>query len=186
MVTGFLARCAALVVAVGVFLPINAAEAEPPISGHVKHFQLADDVQEAPAAVFDIEGTATSLADYRGKVVVLNFWATWCAPCIAEMPALDRLNQALDQDKATVLTVSTDRNPDKVRPFLDNRVATKTLPPATDPKRDLATAFGVRGLPTTYIIGADGVIKGVLQGPAEWDTEDAKALVRYFIDAGTS
>jgi len=195
MSIGFPLRCkpiagAGLLLAMALMLPLTlplaGAKAEPPIQGHVKHFRLADAPKPAPDAAFSLDGEEVTLADYAGKVVVLNFWATWCAPCIKEMPALDRLNQALDQGEATVLTVSTDRNAAKVQPFLDNRVATKTLPAATDPKRAFAEAFGVRGLPTTFIIGADGVIAGVLEGPAEWDTEDAKALIRYFVDAGSS
>lgn len=183
MVKRFPGLVMAAALTVAALLPIKQGQAEPPISGEVKQFQVATQKIEAPAAPFALDGKDITLAEYAGKVVVLNFWATWCAPCIHEMPSLDRLNATLDQDIATVLTVSTDRNSDRVGPFLADTVKTKTLPAATDPQRNLANAFRVRGLPTTYIVGADGMVKGVLQGPAEWDSEEARALVQHYVDA---
>lgn len=108
----------------------------------------------------------------------MNFWATWCAPCVKELPSLDRLSAALPLETHTVLIISTDRGgPKKVPPFL-KKLKTENLAPYLDAKSTLGRAFGMRGLPTTYIIGKDGNVVAKLEGAAEWDSEEIVAWLK--------
>lgn len=161
-----------------------ASAAQPPLEGAFgESFTVLDEPAPAPDVAFArLDGGEATLADYRGRVVVLNFWATWCAPCRREMPSLDALAGELGGEGLTVLGVSEDRGgAERVRPFLD-RLGLSHMEIALDPRGKLAAALGITGLPATYLLNARGEIVGHLQGPAEWDAEPAKALVRYYLD----
>jgi thiol-disulfide isomerase/thioredoxin len=120
-----------------------------------------------------------SLAEYKGKWVVLNFWATWCAPCRAEMPSLDRLQAA--HPELAVVPVATGRNAvEQITRFYDE-AGVKNLPVLRDPKSGLARAMGVLGLPVTIILDPEGREVARLIGDAEWDSEDANAVLAAFI-----
>lgn len=128
------------------------------------------------------DGKGRSLADWRGKTVLLNFWATWCVPCRAEMPALDTLQAQAGSEKFEVVTVNIDTTgPDRPKRFLDE-IGVKNLAFYADPKADvfyqLKQAGKIVGLPTTYLVGPDGCEVGALAGAANWASEDALALVR--------
>lgn len=115
------------------------------------------------------DGAQTTLAALEGKVLVVNFWATWCAPCVRELPSLDKLADMLDPEKVVVLALSTDRGgATKAKPFLDD-LGVKNLAADLDPKSSLARALGLRGLPTTFVIDAKGQLVAKLEGYAEWD-----------------
>jgi thiol-disulfide isomerase/thioredoxin len=123
-------------------------------------------------------GQRVVLDSFRGRVVLLNLWATWCIPCRKEMPALDRLQAALGGPDFEVVALSLDRGGAAAsKRFLDGTGATK-LALYVDATGKLANEFKAIGLPTTILIGRDGREIGRLLGPAEWDGEDAKALVR--------
>ncbi len=132
-----------------------------------------------PALAFTTEdGSRRTLADYRGQAVVLNFWATWCGPCVQEMPALQSLARALAGSGIVVLAVSADRaGAAVVRPFLDAHGLT-TLPVLLDPQNTSVQALGLSGFPTTLLIGRDGLEHGMLEGSADWSAPAASALVR--------
>ena len=132
--------------------------------------------------ILDAKGRMLNLSNFRGKVVLLNFWATWCAPCVREMPALDRLQAALGGDKFMVLALSIDREGlEMITPFF-KQLGLRSLSVFLDPQGKALKPFGVRGMPTSYIIDHRGRIAGELMGPAEWDTDEAKALMRYYIE----
>jgi len=115
-------------------------------------------------------GGAATLQDHRGKVVVLNFWATWCGPCVRELPNLDRLAGGLPADRFAVLALSTDRGGEaKAAAFLKD-LGVANLAADLDPKSKLARALGLRGLPTTFVIDAEGRVVARLEGAAEWDS----------------
>lgn len=133
-------------------------------------------------AFLDGDQAPKSLASFRGKVVLLNLWATWCAPCRAEMPALDSLQGELGGDKFQVVAVNIDtRNLDKPKAFLDE-IGVKRLAFFSDPQAkifvDLKRRGKAFGMPTTVLIDAEGCEIANLQGPAHWASEDAKALIR--------
>ncbi len=117
-----------------------------------------------PARFTTLDGAPRTLADYAGKPLVVNLWATWCIPCVAELPELDRLAAS----GAVVLAVSADRGgAATVRPF----AAAHHLDHLTlllDPSNEAVSALGVAGFPTTLLIGADGKLRGTMEGPAAW------------------
>ena len=127
-----------------------------------------------------LDGEPMSLADFRGRIVLVNFWATWCGPCVAEMPSLDRLEAKLGGRDFTVITVSEDRNPAVIAPFYEEH-GLRHLKRYHDPSGALSRAFGIRGLPTTVLIDREGQEIGRIEGPAEWDSPEAKALIRHFM-----
>lgn len=139
-------------------------------------------VAETPAPVAqteftDRDGAAHTLADWQGKVVMLNFWATWCAPCREEMPALDRLQAELGGDDFEVVTIATGRNAvDRIDAFFEE-VGVETLPVLLDPRQQVARDMGVVGLPVTVLIDREGREVARYLGDAEWDSDAAKALV---------
>jgi len=131
-----------------------------------------------PAVKFvDDAGRDRSLADFKGKTVLLNLWATWCAPCRKEMPALDRLQKELGSDKFEVVAVSVDKTGiEGARKFLDS-IKTEKLALFADPTLRMSADLRAVGMPTTLLINSDGQEVGRLVGPAEWDSEDAKRLI---------
>jgi peroxiredoxin len=137
-----------------------------------------------------LTGDTTRLSDLRGHVVLLNVWATWCRPCLKEMPALQRLHDALAADGFTVLAVSVDNvnfamgDPAQaVRAFVRDHAI--TFPVLLDPASRIENAFPYHGLPMTYLIGRDGRIRGKYLGPREWDEPEFEAEIRSLLDAET-
>jgi thiol-disulfide isomerase/thioredoxin len=133
----------------------------------------------APAAAFDLKalgGASLSSQELTGKVVLLNFWATWCGPCKEEMPSLARLQSHFDPGEVRVVTVTTDRYPQGIKQFLDQLGI--NLPVLFDEDEEVSRRFMVRGLPTTVLIGQDGRAIGRAVGPRSWDSRESVALVR--------
>ncbi len=148
-----------------------------PGSGKVAAFQPAAAQAPLPEVPFvDGDGTARTLADFKGHGVVLNFWATWCVPCVAEMPALDRLRARLAGRGIEVLALSSDRGGAPVVRAFFAKHGINHLPVTLDEGLRAARALGVQGLPTTVLIDGAGRDRGRLVGAAEWDSEDAVAL----------
>ena len=135
----------------------------------------------------DGDGKALHLKDFAGRVVLLNLWATWCAPCREEMPALDRLQKALGGPEFEVVTVNIDtRNPDRPKAFLkDIKVA--NLAYYADPTMNIFTTLKRNGraigMPTTMLVDRSSCEIATMNGPAEWDSEDAMKLIKAAIKA---
>ncbi|MCQ0092019.1 TlpA disulfide reductase family protein [Roseovarius sp. M141] len=125
-------------------------------------------------------GTAT-LADFEGKYVLLNFWATWCAPCRKEMPMLSELQTEFGGDDFEVLTLATGRNPvPAIEGFFDE-IGVTNLPTHRDPGQKVARDMGVLGLPITVIIDPEGREVARMQGDAHWSSDSAKAMIAGLI-----
>ena len=134
----------------------------------------------------DGETNPLTLADFRGKVVLVNLWATWCAPCVREMPTLDRLQAVLGSADFEVVAIAQDRKGfEVVTPFLHDRDI-EQLSVYADSSSQATRAFGVLGLPASVLIDRAGNEIGRLIGPAEWDSPEAIALIRYFIGQAES
>ncbi len=130
------------------------------------------------------DGSTGTLSDYAGKHVVLNFWATWCAPCRKEMPMLSELQTELGGDDFEVVTLATGRNaPPAMKKFFDE-IGVDNLPLHRDPKSAVAREMGVFGLPITVILNPEGQEIARLQGDAHWNSDSAKAIVKALIDQG--
>ncbi|MCA0857446.1 TlpA disulfide reductase family protein [Phaeobacter italicus] len=153
--------------------------------GDMRRLILHSEAKPTSANSFELEdgkGSA-SLADYEGKIVLLNFWATWCAPCRKEMPMLSELQSEFGGDDFEVLTLATGRNsPGGIQKFFDDTGITN-LPRHQDPKGALAKEMAVFGLPMTMILDRDGNEIGRLRGDAEWNSDSAKAILQALIDA---
>ena len=138
--------------------------------------------QQLPGETFtDPEGNAYTLADYAGKIVLVNFWATWCAPCREEMPDLDALNADLGGEDFEVVTIATGRNPPPAMQAFFEEIGVDSLPLHRDPGSELAREMGVLGLPITVILNPDGEEVARLRGDAEWDSESARAVIGALI-----
>lgn len=147
-------------------------------TGHMAAFVFKPE----PPALADFKfvdgsGKERSLGEWKGRVVLLNLWATWCAPCRKEMPDLDKLQAQIGSDKFEVVAISVDRSGvNGAKKFLEQVGVTK-LTLYADPTAKLAGELKVLGLPATLLIDAEGREIGRLLGPAEWASDEAKALV---------
>jgi len=170
-----------------------AGAASPPVfrsaNGQFTWLRPLDPAPRTPLRALD--GSMADLGRFQGKVVVLNFWATWCAPCVAEMPALDRLMAASDPREVAVVAVSIDAEEARaVAPFLAAhglRHLTVLLDPGLSlgsrhPDRIAAGAFPLRGLPITYVIDRRGLVAGYLTGAAKWDSPEAARFLEFFLN----
>ena len=129
----------------------------------------------------DAQDAEHTITYYKGLGIVLNFWATWCAPCIKEMPDLIQLKKLLKEDNITVLALSVDRGgAKKVIPFFKNQ-GLEDLDILIDKKSKVARKSGVRGLPVTILIDAEGFERGRITGIAPWDEPEVVNFVRRCI-----
>jgi thiol-disulfide isomerase/thioredoxin len=160
------------------------AAAGPPRDGPMANFTPIDPPRPAPAAMFSAaDGSKVSLESFHGRVVLLNLWATWCGPCVEEMASLDHLQARLGGTDFAVVAVSQDLGGlPTVTPFY-KRHGIEALAIYTDSRNELSHKLGIQGLPTTMLIGRDGRAVGAFVGGAEWDSPEAIALIRYYIDA---
>ena len=145
-------------------------------------FTVAGAGSPAPQTVLVArDGRKTTLQAFRGKLVLVNFWATWCAPCVKEMPSLMRLQAKLGGARFTVMALSEDlKGWPVITPFLEQH-RLGDLPVLHDVQGATGRALGVAGLPTTVLFDGEGRELGRLVGPAEWDHADAAALIGHYL-----
>lgn len=159
-----------------------AKKVAPFARGEVAAVNVARSPLKVPDLVFeDAAGARTSLADFRGRTVLLNLWATWCVPCRKEMPALDALQGKLGSKDFEVVAVNIDtRDPDKPKTFLRG-LGVKHLAYYADPSakvfQDLKAVGRAFGMPTTLLVDPQGCEIGTIAGPAEWASDDAVKLI---------
>jgi peroxiredoxin len=125
------------------------------------------------------DGATFRLSEQRGKVVLVNFWATWCPPCLEEMPAMERLWRRHKDAGFVLVAVSLDTDPKKVPPFVSARKF--SFPIALDPKMGVAEKYGVRALPSSFVLDRDGTVAGIALGPRAWDGGAAHGLVQAML-----
>jgi len=146
------------------------------LSGSLAKFKLAKEPKPLPDLAFtDADDKPVKLADYKGKVVLVNFWATWCPPCLEEMPAMERLWRKHKDAGFVLVAVSVDTDPQKVTPFVNEHKL--TFPIAFDAKMAIAERYGVRALPSSFIVGRDGTLAGLALGPRHWDGKASHRLI---------
>jgi thiol-disulfide isomerase/thioredoxin len=168
-------------VALAFLFAATAAVAAEPDTVKPGEFIPASPPQPAPEVSFtDLKGNWVALADFKGKFVLINLWATWCQPCLKEMPSLEKL-QAAQTDKLTVAAISEDRGGNQVvEPFVA-KLGLDKVTVYLDPKSAVGHAFSVRGLPTTLVIDTEGRLVGRVEGAAEWDSEKMAAALQPFL-----
>ena len=182
-VLGSRAALAALLFAVLIAPALAAAQTvRSGGEGPLREFTRTVPPRPVPDFAFaDKAGRSLSIADFRGQVVLLNVWATWCAPCVKELPALDRLQGKLSFDKARVVALSIDRGGlASVLPFYE-RLAIRDLAIHVDPPAKVWTALSVKALPLTLLIDPQGREVGRVEGAVEWDAPEALALIRSYL-----
>lgn len=142
----------------------------------------------------DLSGTPRSLADYRGKVVLLNVWATWCAPCKEEMPSIQRLWESIEDNDFQVLAVSIDRAPEnddrtnplggKLRAYADSLGFTFTI--LHDPSGEISTIYQTTGVPESFVLDREGMIHRKITGPMAWDAPQNVQLIQRLLAGGSA
>jgi thiol-disulfide isomerase/thioredoxin len=163
---------------VGVDIHATAATSDPFAALRVTRV-----VTDSPIGLFDLknlDGDTVRSTELVGKVVLLNFWATWCGPCKEEMPSLAKLQSQFDPARFQVVTITTDMHPQGIKQFL-NHLGIR-LPVLFDQDEDVSRSFMVRGLPTTVLLTQDGRAIGRAVGPRAWDGEASVALVRHVLE----
>ena len=180
----------ALVLSIGVGSDLwsgnsSFASEPPPVGGWMEQFSFTTPPRPAPQTPFLAgDGTEMTLDDFKGRVILVNFWATWCAPCVRELPSLDRLQLRLGGEGLLVLAVNQDRGGVAIAgPFL-KKLDVNRLGLFLDSNMKLGRAFGVRALPWTLLIDRDGKVIGELPGYAEWDSDEAIDLIRHYLREG--
>jgi thiol-disulfide isomerase/thioredoxin len=162
----------------GLLLASHATADDPMV--HMKIARVHPAAAAAPFALPSLDGRMVQSKDLVGKVVLINFWATWCGPCKDEMPAFERLRQQLDPDRFVVLTVTTDLQPEGITHFLQN--VGVHLPVLFDEHQEVSRAYMVRALPTTVLVDPRGTLVGRAVGPREWDGAQAVRLFRMLAE----
>jgi thiol-disulfide isomerase/thioredoxin len=159
-----------------------AASLDPLVHGEIAAFQVAGAPDDLSGLAFTgPDGKEMTLAAFKGKVALVNLWATWCGPCRKEMPALDRLAGSLGGEDFSVVPVSIDVG-ERQRPeaFL-KQIGVQNLPLYTDRSTEIFESLKKRGLaiglPVTLLLDRNGCRLGHINGPAEWDSEDGKRLI---------
>lgn len=140
-------------------------------------------IDSSDVAFLGEDGTNMTLADFAGQHVVLNFWATWCAPCRHEMPMLSDLQTTLGGEDFQVVTIATGRNPRPAIEAFFDEIGVDNLPMHTDARQSLARSLGVLGLPVTIILDPEGQEVARLQGDADWSSESALAILSALLAA---
>lgn len=167
---------------------LSISELEAMREGSMKKLVFLPDplpVSDKPFQLQDGEGEKT-LADYKGKFVLVNFWATWCAPCRKEMPQMSELQDEFGGENFEVLTIATGRNsPTGIKKFFDE-IEVTNLPRHQDPGMKLAREMRVLGLPVTVLLNPEGNEVARMLGDAEWNSESAKSIIRALTEDGTS
>lgn len=151
-------------------------------SGGPRGFSVAASPSEAPTAHFKgANGKRLSLEDFRGRVVLLNIWATWCGPCRAEMPSLDRLQALHGADGLDVIAVSVDREGAAVVRAYYQKSGIRNLKLYVDSDRATMSAFRPDGIPMSVLIDREGNVVGEMTGAARWDSAEATELVQRYL-----
>jgi len=164
--------------------PIPSADAEPAEIG--RYFKKAGVIQiprippPMDFALADLSGATLRLSDLKGKVVILNFWTTWCPDCRVEMPAMEKLYQRFKERGVVMLAVDLREPPKIVRQFFESHKLSFTA--LLDSDGQVGRSFGIRSIPTTFIIDQSGGIIGKAIGSRKWDSSAVAALFELLLD----
>ena len=187
---GIVAGAAAVVAVVAMVFVVSgsdddsvASRGDPPTRGQMQNFLIAGSRLPGPTQTWsDGEGKTITLADFRGKVVLVNFWASWCAPCLRELPSINALQEDLGGDQFEVVAINIDQQGKRVAEPFAERLKLDALELYLDPRGRISRGVGVQVMPTTILYDREGLEIGRMEGPAEWDQADAKRLMQFYID----
>ena len=171
----------------GALMANDPAEMQAMLEGSMKKLRFHPSPQALPAVGFITDaGDEAMLLDFKGKYLLVNFWATWCAPCRKEMPMLSALQEAYAGERFEVLTIATGRNPLPAMEAFFDEIGVTNLPLHRDPKQALARSMDVIGLPVTVLIDPEGREIARMLGDADWNSDSARAMLERLIGADNS
>lgn len=167
---------------------LGAPDAVTPVAStdadKLEKFKGSEPKPMPPLSFVDAEGRRVDLADFKDRVILLNLWATWCGPCVKEMPSLDRLQAQMGGDAFQVVALSLDRGGrTAVEPFY-KKTGVQNLTVFLDPASESMKALSLRGLPTTILVDPEGRELGRVEGAVEWDSPEVVAFLRQFLGRG--
>lgn len=146
------------------------------VEGYLREYDVQPNDRAPGFSLVNDQGIGVSLDDYEGKVVLLNFWATWCPPCIQEMPSLNATYERFREDGLVVLGISVDEDADEYSDFL--RTAGVTFPTVRDPERTVSTRYGTMKYPESYLISRDRRVLRKYVGPEDWSRPEIANYLR--------
>lgn len=173
----------AAVAATMIFLFVEGLLASSTVHrGACMALQPVPDGRQAPSfTLAGLDGRKQSLADYKGKLVLLHFWATWCRPCLEELPSLYRMQRAITDDRFALLTVSVDDNSKIVSDFF-KRHKVPALPVLMDTTKKVPTAYGTEKFPESYLIDSTGKVRFRFVNKRDWAGGPALACIRSLLN----
>ena len=169
----------------GILLPAGLIHAQLPVP-ELNHqlTKLATPVAVPDFTLEDMDGESYTLSDYRGKVVMVNFWATWCPPCRRELPSMETLYQAFKDDSFTILAINQWESPDHVFAYMGQLEVFPSFPIIFDRDSAVSQTFGVKGLPTTVLIDKRGRVVYRAVGGRDFNHPEVRAIIRKLLAAG--
>lgn len=155
-------------------------EATKKFASSFKNFESMEgpEMVQSASVIYDEDGKKLSLTDFKGKVVVLNLWATWCAPCVKELPLLAKLKDLRPDIEVIAVSLDLNKTPEELHDFLDKNEA-DTLQVHTGKGPEMDVQFPNRGLPTTYLVTSDGHITYRMEGDADWTSSNALIFIDF-------
>ena len=129
----------------------------------------------------DLNGQQVSLSDFRGKIVFINFWTTWCLACVIEMPSMEKLHQKFKDKDFVMLAINLQESASKIKQFYKEYKLTFTT--LLDTTGDVGAGMGIRSIPTTFILDKNGRMIGKALGPREWESKESIALFEYLTES---
>ncbi|MBT9569450.1 MAG: TlpA family protein disulfide reductase [Thiobacillus sp.] len=147
--------------------------------GHAAGFETRAATPAPEMKARDLSGTTKTLANYRGKVVLLNFWASWCPPCLREMPSMERLRVKMKGRPLEIVALASAESAADVKPFLAKMQL--GFPILLDPEGSNTKRWKVFALPTSFVLDAEGRVRHVLTGPTEWDEGEALNIIESML-----
>lgn len=172
--------CSALALIALLSLPPAAAQMSLPELSH-ELTRLSTPLQAPTFQLKDMDGESHSLESYRGKVLMLNFWATWCPPCRREIPSMESLYQAFKDEAFAILAINEWETEDHVFAFMGQLPVEPSFPILFDSDSEVAQSFGVKGLPTTLLVDRDGKIVYRAVGGRDFNHPEVKKIIRALL-----
>ncbi len=164
-------------------LLLNQAEAKDHFMEALGIFELDEKIEAPDFTLKDLNGKEVKLKDYRGKIVFLNFWATWCLPCRVEMPSMEKLYAQFKSRNFTILAINLRENSRTVKDF--QKEFKLTFPILLDTDGSVGLEYAARAIPTTYLVDRKGYIIGAALGPRDWASKEAFELFNHLLDTAT-